>query len=157
MATGGHAQGMLRRPMGVSERLSQGRGRGRGRGLNMAVDSKVVGAQNQREGMLVSDSGVKKSEIINLKPRVKRMTNSTNQGVVQKCISGNQIERVAAVGTSEILGNVAGEGATEHIDCGLMRNPADASLAKLESRISTLELEVFSIELTIYFSFTFCV
>ena len=153
MATGGHAQGVLRRPMGVSERLDLGRGRGRGRGLNMAVDSKVVGAQNQSEGMLVSDSGVKKSEIINVKPRVKRVTNSTNQGLVQKCISGNQIERVAPVGTSEIvqigvtsepiLGNVAGEGATEHIDCGLMRNPADASLAKLESRISTLELEVF--------------
>ena len=33
---------------------------------------------------------MKESEIINIKPKIKRLTNSTNQGDVQKCISGNQ-------------------------------------------------------------------
>ena len=72
----GDAKGVLRRPTVVHRLKSLNLGRGRG--TNLTMDNKVV---------LVSDSGVKESGIINIKPRIKRVTSATNQGAVHKCNS----------------------------------------------------------------------
>ena len=155
----GDAKGVLRRPTVVNRLESLNLGRGRGRGTNLAMDNKVVGAQNGTEGILVSDSGVKKGEIINIKPRIKRVTSATNQGAVHKCNSVKEsasvgtYKQVAAVGTSELgqnsvrreppVGNIA-VGTPEQIQNGEMdkQSAENASLVNLESRISTLEMEV---------------
>ena len=144
---------------GGTERVSSlgiGRGRGRGRGLNTALANKVVGVQNRTEGILVSDSQVKEGEIINMRPKIKikRVATSINQEAVQKCISGNQSVVTSDIVQSEamvepLLGKDADVGRSEQqqVENGVVMRelgPAvgNASLAKLESRISTLELEV---------------
>ena len=147
---------------GGTERASSlgvDRGRGRGRGLNTALANKVVGVQTRTEGILVSDSEVKEGGIINIKPKIKikRVATSINQEAVQKCTSGNQGVVASDLVQSEVmveppLGKDADVGRSEQqqVENGVMMRelgPAvgNASLAKLESRISTLELEVLNI------------
>ena len=145
---------------GGTERVSSlGIGRGRGRGLNTALANKVVGVQTRTEGILVSDSEVKEGGIINIKPKIKikRVATSINQEAVQKCTSGNQGVVASDLVQSEVmveppLGKDADVGRSEQqqVENGVMMRelgPAvgNASLAKLESRISTLELEVLNI------------
>ena len=138
---------------GETERLSsQGRGRGRGRGLNTALVNKGVDVQNQTEGTLVSKSEVKESKIINIKPKIKRVTNSKSQESVKNCISVVTANKIQSEAMSEPplvkVGDV-GKTEEEQVDNGVMAEAGSvvgiASLAKLESRISTLELEVMMI------------
>ena len=141
------SKGVLRRPTLVNrgaEMLSLGRGRG----TNMTMENKLVSAQNGTRGILVSDSGVKESEIINIKPRIKRVTSSTNQGAVNKCIGGKESEIVESMGIAEQIQNrVMREppvATSELVQNVATHNPSlgKASLINLENRISTLEMEV---------------
>ena len=165
----GDTKGVLRRPT-VVRRAEVRVNLGRDRGTNMALENKVVsaqnnkvvGAQNETRGILVSNcSGVKESEIINIKPKIKRVTSSTNQGAVNKFISGKESECVESVGLAEKVqntvmsetpvGNVA-LATSEQVQNGSMNDPSmgNASLIKLEYRISTLEMEVSNILSLIY-------
>ena len=161
----GDTKGVLRRPTVVHRLESLNLGRGRGRGTKLTMDNKMAGAQNGSDGILVEDSGVKGSEIINIKPRIKKVTSSTNQGTLHTSNSVKESEslkilgsseQVAAEGTSELVqnsvmreppvGNIAA-GTPEQIQNGVMNQQSvgSASLVKLESRISTLEMEVSNI------------
>ena len=132
---------VLRRPILVdgAERLSLGRGRGQGFHVNK--DNKVVGAPNGAKGTLVLNNGVKESEIINMKPKIKRMTNPTDQEAIHRGNSDKESESVPPEEMSDdkVESLVKWESSVENVH-----------LVELEGRISTLELEVLNIYLCIF-------
>ena len=153
----------LRRPSlgNIADRRNMGRGRGKGHNADLF----------RSKGMTLLDNDIKEGGIINIKPKIKRQTNSESRGInaiVSEARSGetSTAEENQSVAKSPKTGQKKPLQEPSHdsnnlsflenrktvldVESRVRSSPKDRTqslngtenLARLESRVSTLELEV---------------